>query len=280
MWGFNNGTMILWTSTLHMLLLILLLAPEVHVEGRVDGTDLAVGQWEMYLSSREHGDLYFFPLAKEAQSLKLRKSTSIIRNPLFAKRRRTQKKCTLSLFHNGTFCLQSAAAAADGCGDDGSAASPIPSLLSINGQWERKASPYCATDRFYDRLILKSYPRIAVDASTIKTTTTKRSTTNQTAVTEKVLQRGSFVLHSQLHGHYARRGRGRRQQQTCKSVSARMVRGVCLWSECNSISDDEKSHIPQRTAVKIASWLQNRKEVVGTFRARKTGEDSTDEEGK
>ena len=50
--------------------------------------------------------------------------------------------CRLSLFPNGTFKIMPK-------GDED---------LIINGRWELGRNPYCATDRFYDDLILESYP--------------------------------------------------------------------------------------------------------------------------
>ena len=56
----------------------------------------------------------------------------------------TRIDCRLSLFPNGTFKI-------------------IPKDdedLPVSGRWELGRNPYCPTDRFYDDLLLESYPRV------------------------------------------------------------------------------------------------------------------------
>ena len=78
--------------------------------------------------------------------------------------------CRLSLFQNGTFTL-----------------APEPNGgMPLNGRWELGRNPYCPTDRFYDDLLLESYPRVL-----------KRTGE------EEVLQRVGFQLKCRIYGRYS-----------------------------------------------------------------------------
>jgi hypothetical protein len=54
--------------------------------------------------------------------------------------------CSLSVCPDGTFVL-----------------TPLQKTvnrLPLSGQWKLLTNPYCITDRFYDKLVLQSYPRV------------------------------------------------------------------------------------------------------------------------
>ncbi|KAI2513967.1 hypothetical protein MHU86_351 [Fragilaria crotonensis] len=78
--------------------------------------------------------------------------------------------CRLSLFPNGNFTIVLE-------GKD---------VMPINGRWELGRNPYCPTDRFYDDLILESYPRAR-----------KRTGDGQ------VLQRVGFLFKCRIYGRYS-----------------------------------------------------------------------------
>ena len=77
--------------------------------------------------------------------------------------------CRLSLFPNGNFTL-----VLEG-----------KNVMPINGRWELGRNPYCPTDRFYDDLLLESYPRAR-----------KRTDDGQ------VLQRVGFQFKCRIYGRY------------------------------------------------------------------------------
>ena len=98
---------------------------------------------------------------------------------------KTKFKGRLSLFPNGNFTFL-----VDG--DNG---------MPIHGRWELGRNPYCPTDRFYDDLLLESYPRVQ-----------KRSNDDQ------VVQRVNFQMKCRIYGRY----------WGCERSRARISHGVLL----------------------------------------------------
>ena len=251
-------------------------------EGRVDGLTLATGVWDVTLSTHQ-SDL-LFPTTSP-QTLKRHR-------PRWFPQKQQRLDCTMLLFANGTFSIYPPCAPteqrlttqnrdhADKCQYEAHKSS----VLHMNGRWQWNQSPYCATDQFHDTVQLESYPRSAIQ---------QLDSDNITSFSGSVLQRGSFILHSRLYGHYARR-RSRNKPQP----HARMVRGVCLWSPLamdtdqkqqqrsagsqRDIQPQQSSHDDsmlgpqtminqgcQRISAAWKGWTRHQKPLVATFVARK-----------
>jgi hypothetical protein len=104
--------------------------------------------------------------------------------------------------------------------------------IVINGIWELGKNPYCPTDRFYDDLLLESFPRV------------KRKR-------EEIIQRLSFQLKCKVYGRY--NGHGQRLLRLkhgyiLKKTGARQydsfkgwwkVHRVCATFKGTSIDNDE-----------------------------------------
>lgn len=129
---------------------------------------LAAGKWDVSLRCRP--DLF------ETELFPLRNSTAPRQPPRSWTSR--SRRCSLSLLANGTFVLEPYFS-------NGSTSS----VLVMHGRWMVRTNPYCATDRFYDELILRTYPRVHKLVCGDETT---------------VLRRIGFDLHCRLYGHFAR----------------------------------------------------------------------------
>jgi hypothetical protein len=118
--------------------------------------------------------------------------------------------CRLSLFENGTFKIIPK-------GDNDS---------PINGRWELGRNPYCPTDRFYDDLLLESYPRVLKQ---------KRD--------EQILKRFEFQFKCRIYGRYSAHERGH----------SRMNHGMLL----------RKDHLADPPKTLLGWWKQ--RPVCATF---------------
>jgi hypothetical protein len=114
----------------------------------------ALGDWDLMIKTTR-SNLYGEPVAKA-----IFPSSSVTKRRL---------PCRLTLFPNGNFTIVPE-------GKDG---------MPINGRWELGRNPYCLTDRFYDDLLLESYPR-----------SLKRSGDGE------VLKRVSFQFKCRIYGRY------------------------------------------------------------------------------
>ena len=108
--------------------------------------------------------------------------------------------CRLSLYANGTFGMTDH--------HDSKIQSPSSSLL-IRGKWKLQTNPYCVTDRFYDDIILESYPRV-----------------------QKLQQQQQFILPKETHQHHDNRNYCR-ENTLSQSVSIiRPIQKVRLKLRC------------------------------------------------
>lgn len=130
-------------------------------------------------------------------------------------------ECRLSLHPNGTFSLTP---------QEG---------MPMNGWWELGRNPYCPTDRFYDDLLLKSYPRSQKEG-------------------DAVLQHVMFSAKCRIYGRYS--GHDRRV--------GRINHGTLLWRDCGLDAPKPRN---------IWDWW-NRNRVCASFTGR-TIEGSADREG-
>lgn len=120
--------------------------------------ELAVGEWDVTL----RGGWLFDP-----SKIFPRKSFRKIGDLSFRRRLwGTSMDCSLSLCQDGTFVLSpgktSSAPELVRGGSTRNIAPRITGRLDMRGNWKVLANPYCITDRFYDQLTLRSYPRAVV----------------------------------------------------------------------------------------------------------------------
>ena len=119
--------------------------------GKIDSLELLVGDWNTTIrcSSLRFASELFPPRV-------LQSDERVPQSRIGWERPRTFH-CNLSLYPNGTFGLyanQNVVDTAANADDDNS--QPLP----VRGRWILQPNPYCVTDRFYDQVILHSYPRI------------------------------------------------------------------------------------------------------------------------
>ena len=189
-----------------LLALLLLLLPLICHSRMLDSTELMVGDWNLSIQCPTRlFQQQLFPLRNTTLS------TSLPRN-------RQQHACRLSVFSNGTFALSPTTLLMD-------------QRLVVRGRWHVHPNPYCVTDRFYDDLILTSFPR-----------TQKLCQKNGMAQPQ---QKGTWQLQCRLTGHFSPGQWGRRRPWYGQG---RLSRGVLVW----------QSTLPQRSARWCGSFAGQR----------------------
>ena len=130
--------------------------------------------------------------------------------------------CCLSLYANGTFGLTGRSTSnCDNITPSMRQQNQQPlkkslSLLLIRGKWKLLTNPYCVTDRFYDQIVLESFPRVQKEL--IQCSTTKKgSSTHSNHLTPidsgknvkksrnaiiQPIQKVQLKLHCRLSGHF------------------------------------------------------------------------------
>lgn len=115
------------------------------VESKVwNANELVVGEWKVEL----RGGWFFDPY-------KIFPRTSTRCNSKLLTQRRpwgSNLECNLSICPDGTFVMMPSIGAKN---------FPKNYRLPLRGEWNVLGNPYCITDRFYDQLQLRSYPRAA-----------------------------------------------------------------------------------------------------------------------
>jgi hypothetical protein len=218
---------------------IILLLIFLKLEGRslvsarlIDGEDLLVGNWKTTFRCNPT----FF--TSELFPLKLSNSNNSPHNPIDDNPRSLFQRaiksvtpsktyrCNLTFFPNRTFALV----------PEDILDANIGNRLCLHGVWNLQANPYCATDRFYDQLVLKSYPR------SMKQLFGCRSK-NQPAIIRKHIK---LRLHCRLFGHYS----ASRPRNSNRFARGRLSHGVLFVS---------REHIQDHTSKQIDSY------VAGSF---------------
>ena len=146
--------------------------------GPLNSIIIAVGEWDIALKGNWWMDpAQIFPVS----------STEEIQPSLRVKRSLwgSTMECKLSLAADGTFMLIPK--------DDPSG------NFAIKGQWTCYTNPYCVTDRFYDQLSLRSYPREKITTLVYdeNNDNLKRSTTTK--------QQVQITLNCRMWGKYDKR---------------------------------------------------------------------------
>jgi hypothetical protein len=135
--------------------------------------------------------------------------------------------------------------------------------LLIRGKWTLQKNPYCVTDRFYDTIVLESYPRVKKElqqitivpikyssqnnatttgeAETITTTTSTlsypdhinqqngRATKNNMITTAIPIRKMQLKLQCRLSGHFT--GGGRRYDSSKYYARGKLTHGTMVLSE-------------------------------------------------
>jgi len=197
----------------------------------LDSRDLLIGDWNVTLNCRNS---FFsnelFPPRSAAGEIE-----SFSSKWGFSK----GYDCRLSVFSNGTFEM-SPQENLDNTQESTS------SILLLHGRWKLRRNPYCVTDRFYDELLLTSYPRIQRNAT-------------------ELLQKVQLTLQCRLHGHYTNGGLWKKLRGN-RYARGRLSRGTVLWEQ-----KDKKDE----------PWWK-RKKIKASFSAARRIEDlkdMDDEEG-
>lgn len=173
---------------LSSILLFVLFNGFTFVKGRVlSSHQLAVGEWNVTL----RGGWLFDP-------------TNIFPNTPGIKLKRrpwgSTLDCTCSLCDDGTFCLKPL--------NKENSNEP----LMIRGEWEILSNPYCITDRFYDQITMKSYPRKEISLAGGKT-----------------LRSLQFSFHCRMWGRYSK--------GTIRTRRGRMTHGTLVAATLPSKED-------------------------------------------
>ena len=160
------------------LLVAVLLLTRWAEAGKIDSVDLLVGDWNTTLRC---GDSWF-----ASTLFPPRESQSVERIPQSRKgwERNRNFQCSLSLYPNGTFGLHPQVARTAGA--DSATGGQI---LPVHGKWTLHPNPYCVTDRFYDQVVLHSFPRVQ-----------KKVVDGQA---EEILQSLSLDIQCRLTGHFS-----------------------------------------------------------------------------
>ncbi len=103
--------------------------------------ELAIGEWDVTLK----GGWFFDPSSIFPKQSMREVDHLPIQRQLWG----STLVCSLSLCQDGTFVLTPRTCTG----------TRISRRLGVRGQWNVLSNPYCITDRFYDQLKLKSYPR-------------------------------------------------------------------------------------------------------------------------
>jgi hypothetical protein len=215
--------------------IVLLIISLFQVDSKsLNAYEQAIGDWKVELScSRKTSETLLFPLTKSAAtSLEQPVARDAEKAPSCWKRGRVD--CRLSIFTNGTFVL-----APYSC-KDGTEEVPLSlQHLPVRGTWELFPNPYCITDRYYDQLTLKSYPRV------------KKRGDNE------ILQTAQMRLDCHVCGRYGSGAVRKFLGKPVGRIGSRMNQGTLVWE----IQQDG-----QRKEKKLPWWRKRR--VCATFTGR------------
>lgn len=183
----------------------------------LSSTELAIGEWQVDLRCTD-STLYesIFPQRNVTAP---RTAKPVFQ--LFRKRH----SCKLSIFPNGTFCLQPSLQGAapppieeeSSKNDTTASSTATAAFLPMHGRWTLRSNPYCVTDRFYDDLILSAFPRV------------QKSIHEDGEV--QVLRRLQVDLYCRLQGHYSHQGLLRWIRRQMSSERGFLYHGTLLQKE-------------------------------------------------
>ena len=142
---------------------------------KIDSQDLLIGEWDARIRCPESSfATELFPPRRTVSAKTVQRKQRKWERP-------RSFHCRLLLYPNGTFGLEPT-------GSGWMAANEKSQILAVRGRWTLDRNPYCVTDRFYDQVVLKSYPRVqkkVVDGR------------------EEVLQTVKMQIQCRLSGHFS-----------------------------------------------------------------------------
>ena len=121
---------------------------------------------------------------------------------------------------------------------------PNPLLLDLRGSWNVLANPYCVTDRYYDQVSLRSYPR------------QKTTTTQNEHGSHQVSPAFQLVLNCRMWGRHKRLSR--RKQGTYRMTHGTLVckeRNVPWWKHFGRPLVGSFSAVRSSNQPKHQGWL-------------------------
>ena len=205
--------------------LCLILTSTLPIVSALDADTAAIGEWNLRLQS--HALEWVFPdMVSTAESTPLSNvhPLSLWRRQILASQ---PCDCHLSLFSNGTFALSPCEKLE--ATSTGTTATSTPSKLRMHGQWKAANNPYCATDRFYQNIQLRSYPRHQ-----------RQRNADQVGGKPAFANRHQMIQYGRLQGHFSR------QHQY------RITHGKILYQPSNAST---------------VWWALQQRPILGSFRA-------------
>jgi hypothetical protein len=275
---------------------------------KIDSYDLLIGDWDTSIRLQHRTKLIeiFTTQAAAATTTTTTKTgtTSTISNPIITTQgvpyrnnkwlnplqRHRVIPCRLSLYANGTFGMKDHQASSN-------IQSPSPSLL-IRGKWTLKTNPYCVTDRFYDDIVLESFPRVQKEQQHIvvpndahpnhdNTNYSAKDTLSQSVSVMRPIRKVRLKLHCRLQGHFS--GGNRRRTMSFRSLRSeqhhhyyargKITHGVVTLEELYNIQDTKKSDdcdtttaggtLPLRFLVEQYRQQRHSNRIIASFSAKR-----------
>lgn len=228
-----------------VVLLLLLVASRARV---MEAHDAVVGDWIVRIKcERDFFSSILFPPTQVQSAPAFNSGRLLPRSGIF--KLAQGFPCQLSIFSNGTFIMQPSErqqqkSLLNGQGDNSLADNK--SILPLRGQWQVQANPYCITDRFYDQLNLKPFPRKLVARPGARShPSLLREMLKHFGIylqrdDELVLQQRLLLsMHCRISGRYASPGAFLKDGRG-KATTARLTHGMLVW-QSNGIQREELS---------------------------------------
>lgn len=148
----------------------------------LDSDELLLGTWKtMIRCSPSFFKSELFPPQYLSTSCSIIDESQINRRNWLNYQKSRSFPCSLSIYPNGTFLLLPDQLLEHDC-------------LSVRGEWKVKSNPYCATDRFYDQFIFRSYPRVQHQINRIEGSRKRQN---------GILQTLTLHFQCRLYGHHS-----------------------------------------------------------------------------
>ncbi len=267
---------------------------------KIDSYDLLIGDWDTSVRLQHPTklmEIFSTPTAGTSTRSTTIQPTGWL-NPLKRHRRKLSQQysrnipCRLSLHANGTFGLT------DRPQHVPKVQSPPLSSNSfvIRGKWSLQTNPYCVTDRFYDDILLESYPRIQKERQqkVLPHGTTRQYHNSTTSVSTRVMtyqnltiirpiQKVQLKLRCRLSGHFTGSdGRlglpfrmGQRRREYRYYARGKITHGVMMLEELDNVHGSDYDDDDNTTAGMIALFRflrQNHprpRQIIASFSARR-----------
>lgn len=215
------------------LVFVLTFVFQITVEARLlDSEELFIGEWRTKLCcSASFFDNVLFPSKQQQQHTILDDNNSGIIIGANKKNihhrfhrwlwKSTNKSydCILNVYPNGTFHIEPST-------NESILRPTTINRLAINGKWKINANPYCATDRFYDQIVLQSNRRIQ---KKIIQSSSSLSSSKRNENIQQTIQSHHINMHCRLYGHHSN---GRLTGRYAKAFArGKMTHGVIILNQ-------------------------------------------------